>query len=85
MSEPYCGECQRARLSADGRLLTCLFAVDGIPLKETLRAPQPDPEDSALRQLLCESWRARRDRYSQERKLLADKPRRRLEMYQVGG
>jgi cyclic pyranopterin phosphate synthase len=85
VSEPFCGECQRARLSADGRLLTCLFAVDGVALKPLLRAPNSDPGDTALRDLLCESWRARNDRYSQERKQLAHKPRRRLEMYQVGG
>lgn len=85
VSEPFCGQCQRARLSADGRLLTCLFAVDGVALKPLLRATSPDPEDAALRKLLCDSWRGRNDRYSQERKQLAHKPRRRLEMYQVGG
>lgn len=85
VSDPFCGECQRARLSADGRLLTCLFAADGVALKPLLRTPGHDPEDSALRELLCESWRSRKDRYSQERKQLLHKPRRRLEMYQVGG
>jgi cyclic pyranopterin phosphate synthase len=84
VSDPFCGQCQRARLSADGRLLTCLFAVDGVALKPILRAA-PDPDDSALRELLVSSWRARKDRYSQERKQLVHKPRRRLEMYQVGG
>jgi cyclic pyranopterin phosphate synthase len=85
VSEPFCGQCQRARLSADGRLLTCLFAVDGVALKPLLRATSADPDDAALRELMCESWRARRDRYSQDRKQLAHEPRRRLEMYQVGG
>ncbi|HET8938497.1 MAG TPA: GTP 3',8-cyclase MoaA [Polyangiales bacterium] len=85
VSEPFCGECQRARLSADGRLLTCLFAADGVALKPLLRTARHDAQDSALRELLCESWRARKDRYSQERKQLLHKPRRRLEMYQVGG
>jgi cyclic pyranopterin phosphate synthase len=85
VSEPFCGQCQRARLSADGRLLTCLFATDGVLLKTALRAQPPDEHDSALRELLCASWRARADRYSQERAQLAHKPRRRLEMYQVGG
>ena len=85
VSEPFCGQCQRARLSADGRLLTCLFAVDGVALKPILRAHNPDPDDSALRELMCASWRARSDRYSEERKQLLHKPRRRLEMYQVGG
>lgn len=85
VSEPFCGQCQRARLSADGRLLTCLFAVDGVALKPLLRATSPQSGDAALRELMCDSWHARRDRYSQERKLLAHEPRRRLEMYQVGG
>jgi cyclic pyranopterin phosphate synthase len=85
VSDPFCGQCQRARLSADGRLLTCLFAVDGVALKPLLRATDPDPEDKKLRELICDSWRARSDRYSQERKQLVHKPRRRLEMYQVGG
>jgi hypothetical protein len=62
-----------------------LFAADGVALKPLLRTPGHDAEDSALRDLLCESWRARKDRYSQERKQLVNKPRRRLEMYQVGG
>ena len=77
---------QRARLSADGRLLTCLFAADGVALKPLLRG-QPGPEgDAALRTLLSETWRARNDRYSQEREQQdARRPRRRLEMYQVGG
>ena len=86
VSEPFCGQCQRARLSADGRLLTCLFAADGVALKPLLRG-QPGPEgDAALRTLLSETWRARNDRYSQEREQQdARRPRRRLEMYQVGG
>jgi cyclic pyranopterin phosphate synthase len=83
VSEPFCGQCQRARLSADGRLLTCLFAADGVQLKPLLRSGASDLE---LRNLLVASWRARADRYSEERASQArDRPRRRLEMYQVGG
>lgn len=85
VSEPFCGECQRARLSADGRLLTCLFAADGVALKPLLRTPGAEA-DAALRALLCDTWRARADRYSEQRgPLAAARPRRRLEMYQVGG
>jgi GTP 3',8-cyclase len=72
VSEPFCGDCQRARLTADGRLL-----------KPWLRERRADEE--TLSKLLCDHWRARKDRYSQERKQLAHEPRRRLEMYQVGG
>jgi len=86
VTEPFCGQCQRARLSADGRLLTCLFAADGVALKPLLRGAAPDAEDSALRTLLCDTWRARSDRYSEEREAWSKThPRRRLEMYQVGG
>ncbi|MET0387716.1 MAG: GTP 3',8-cyclase MoaA [Polyangiales bacterium] len=83
VSEPFCGKCHRARLSADGRLLTCLFAETGTPLKPALRE---HADDGALRDLLCDTWRARGDRYSEARSTLAAAtPRRRLEMYQVGG
>jgi cyclic pyranopterin phosphate synthase len=83
VSAPFCGACQRARLSADGRLLTCLFAADGVALKPLLRGGANDDE---LRALLQDTWRARADRYSQARGERAERrPRRRLEMYQVGG
>jgi cyclic pyranopterin phosphate synthase len=85
VSEPFCGQCQRARLSADGRLLTCLFATDGVALRPLLRMSTADSEDTELRELMSASWHARTDRYSQERKQLGHNPRRRLEMYQVGG
>jgi cyclic pyranopterin phosphate synthase len=85
VSEPFCGLCHRARLSADGRLLTCLFAAAGTSLKPALRS-NVDTADTALRTLLCDTWHARADRYSQERaKLSPGRARRRLEMYQVGG
>jgi GTP 3',8-cyclase len=83
VSEPFCGACQRARLSADGRLLTCLFAGDGVALKPILRAGASDADLGAL---LRDSWRARSDRYSEERAAQSSaRPLRRLEMYQVGG
>jgi cyclic pyranopterin phosphate synthase len=87
VSEPFCGLCHRARLSADGRLLTCLFAVTGTHLKPALRTNlDADTADTALRNLLRDAWRARADRYSQERANLSPgRARRRLEMYQVGG
>src|SRR5262249_9783687 len=97
VSDPFCGACHRARLSADGRFLTCLFAATGISLKPLLRAASGDipgrraelaagDDDTALRALLTETWRARDDAYSEQRATLsASQPRRRLEMYQVGG
>jgi GTP 3',8-cyclase len=86
VSEPFCGACQRARLSADGRFLTCLFAADGVALTPLLRHGASDDE---LRALLASSWSTRTDRYSQARHEHPQRdrrrPRRRLEMYQVGG
>ena len=84
VSDPFCGDCSRARLSADGRLLSCLFAESGLDLKTPLRT---GATDRALRQLIVARWRGRADRYSQDRVAQRAEPgtRRRLEMYQVGG
>jgi cyclic pyranopterin phosphate synthase len=83
VSQPFCGDCQRARLSADGRFVTCLFAADGVALKPLLRGGAGDEQ---LRALLTQTWRSRADRHSQARGERSERhPRRRLEMYQVGG
>jgi GTP 3',8-cyclase len=95
VTQPFCGDCQRGRLSADGRLLTCLFAADGCDLKGPLRAGDNDAELGAR---LRAAWSARADRYSELRAERQPPPaaramdaeqarplRRRLEMYQVGG
>jgi GTP 3',8-cyclase len=86
VSRPFCGDCRRARLSADGKLLTCLFAQTGSDLKGPLRRGATDAE---LGERVRSVWRARQDRYSELRAELAPNPnaapRRRLEMYQVGG
>jgi cyclic pyranopterin phosphate synthase len=64
VSKPFCGACTRARLSADGKLYTCLFATDGHDLRALLRGGADGPElDLRLRDL----WRGRSDRYSAER------------------
>jgi GTP 3',8-cyclase len=92
VTQPFCGDCQRARLSADGRLLTCLFAAHGVDLKGPLRGGESETQLSAR---LRAAWTARADRYSELRRppTAAAPPiegaqtrsRRRLEMYQVGG
>ena len=84
VTQPFCGDCQRARLSADGRLLTCLFAAHGCDLKGPLRAGESDAQ---LATRLRHAWSARSDRYSELRaeRLQPSAARRRLEMYQVGG
>ena len=82
VTAPFCGDCTRARVSADGQLYTCLFAATGSDLKPYLR-PSPDPAGllSALRGI----WEARSDRYSELRD--AETPHRfpKVEMFRVGG
>jgi cyclic pyranopterin phosphate synthase len=86
VSAPFCGDCTRARVSADGHLYTCLFATEGLSLKPHIR-PVADP--AALRFALVERWEARADRYSELRGAAtiagtAAKGRR-VEMFRVGG
>ncbi|MEE9279313.1 MAG: GTP 3',8-cyclase MoaA, partial [Myxococcota bacterium] len=69
VTRPFCGDCTRARLSADGHLVTCLFARAGTDLKTPLRNGASDQE---IRQLVTRVWRRRDDRYSEER--LAETP-----------
>jgi cyclic pyranopterin phosphate synthase len=64
VSEPFCASCDRARLSADGMLFTCLFARVGTDLRELLRAGATDAE---LLATLKRVWARRSDRYSAER------------------
>ncbi|HEX9636241.1 MAG TPA: GTP 3',8-cyclase MoaA [Acidobacteriota bacterium] len=64
VTEPFCGACSRARLTADGRLVTCLFSSSGTDLKTPLRAGAGDAE---LVELIERVWRRRDDRYSEQR------------------
>ncbi len=64
VTAPFCGDCTRARLSADGSLYTCLFAIQGTDLRAPLRAGVGDDE---LRSLLVGVWKKRSDRYSEAR------------------
>jgi molybdenum cofactor biosynthesis enzyme MoaA len=86
VTQPFCGDCTRARLTADGRLVTCLFARDGTDLKGPLRAGASDEE---LRELVRAVWLGRTDRYSEVRFLETDfaaSPERgRIEMFRIGG
>jgi cyclic pyranopterin phosphate synthase len=88
VSEPFCGDCHRARLSADGTVYTCLFAASGTDLRTALRAGASDAD---LVGLLQNVWRNRQDRYSEIRGRLlehkqegVEKPDR-VEMYRMGG
>lgn len=79
VSEPFCGDCHRARVSADGRLYTCLFAAGGHDLR-----PELSRGEEAVARHLAERWSRRSDRYSELRGS-AKASRRHVEMYLVGG
>jgi len=81
VTQPFCGDCTRARLSADGRLFTCLFAADGTDLKTPLRDGASDAELAAL---VRRVWGARDDRYSEQRAEPV-RVREKVQMYQIGG
>ena len=78
VSAPFCGDCHRARVSADGRLYTCLFAGDGHDLRAALSGGA-----DALAERVAALWSGRGDRYSEERGASAS--RRHVEMFLVGG
>lgn len=89
VSQPFCGSCSRARLTADGHLVTCLFATDGVPLRDML---SNGADDSELRGVIERVWSARSDRYSEERleAILSSEgydpdDRDKLEMIRLGG
>lgn len=84
VSEPFCGSCSRLRLSADGKMYTCLFATQATDLRKPLRSGASDDE---LRSVIESTWRTRTDRYSQERSQLAsqNKVLNKVEMFQIGG
>ena len=81
VTRPFCRDCTRARLSADGKLYTCLFAVAGRDVRAVLRDGSSDEELVAF---LADTWRARDDRYSELRSdATSDLPR--IEMFAMGG
>ena len=82
VSEPFCGDCTRARLSADGRLYTCLFASTGHDLLGPMRAGATDAE---LANRISAVWSSRDDRYSEIRNAASSLSRQRVEMYEIGG
>jgi cyclic pyranopterin phosphate synthase len=81
VTQAFCGDCTRARLSADGRLFTCLFAVTGTDLREPLRGGATDEE---LGEVIRQIWSKREDRYSEIRSA-ETKGVRRIEMSYIGG
>ncbi|OYT93069.1 MAG: GTP 3',8-cyclase MoaA [Burkholderiales bacterium PBB3] len=85
VSHAFCGECNRARLSTEGQLFTCLFASSGHDLRQLVRG---NPDDTALAATIGRIWNQRQDRYSELRAALpADtgSGQRRIEMSYIGG
>jgi cyclic pyranopterin phosphate synthase len=84
VTEPFCRDCHRARLSADGKLYTCLFASLGWDVLGALRA---GADEAGLEKYLTRVWTGRMDRYSDERaELLASgEARAKIEMSYIGG
>ena len=85
VTQPFCGDCTRARLSTDGKLYTCLFATDGVDLRGPMRQGASDADLAAI---IGGTWNMRRDRYSEERTALTRddaEMRTKVEMYHIGG
>jgi cyclic pyranopterin phosphate synthase len=86
ITEPFCGDCARGRLTAEGQLYTCLFAAAGHDLKGPLRT---GADDRDLRERIAAVWRGRSDRYSEERARALEagrpEPAPKVEMYRIGG
>ncbi|MCY3882010.1 MAG: GTP 3',8-cyclase MoaA [Dehalococcoidia bacterium] len=81
ITQPFCGDCTRARLSPEGELFTCLFGATGFDLRALLRA---GAGDDALAEAIARVWRIRNDRYSDLR-TEATTDLKRVEMSHIGG
>jgi cyclic pyranopterin phosphate synthase len=84
VTKAFCGTCNRLRLSADGKMYTCLFAAHGTDLGEHLRK---GASDEFLSHLIRVIWMKREDRYSEDRSEIRRHSRLspKVEMYQIGG
>ncbi len=81
VTEPFCGDCSRLRLSSEGRMFTCLFATGGTDLRGPLRTGASDDE---ITELITAMWERREDRYSEERSGIPLGPPK-VEMSYIGG
>jgi cyclic pyranopterin phosphate synthase len=79
VSQPFCGDCSRLRVSAEGKAFTCLFASEGADLRNSLRSSSLDSDVSDFIRGL---WGTRKDRYSEER---GEVGRPKAEMSYLGG
>ena len=84
VTQPFCGDCSRARLSSDGVVYTCLFATRGTSLREALRNGATDEQ---LLEILRGVWLNRSDRYSEIRSAVRESQdtKQKVEMFYIGG
>ncbi len=84
VTQPFCGNCSRARLSSDGLLYTCLFAQTGTDLRAPLRA---GADDAQITRIIRGIWHDREDRYSEQRMMLREREgaKPKVEMNYIGG
>ena len=81
ITEPFCNECNRARLSVDGKIYTCLFATEGHDIKKIIRANKGDQD---ILYYFYDLWSKRSDRYSEIR-FMQKKDSPKVEMSYIGG
>ena len=82
VTQAFCGSCNRARLSTQGRLYLCLFATQGWDLRQLLRSQASDAD---IAHALAAVWHTRTDRYSQLRHAATELPMKKIEMSYIGG
>ena len=81
VTDAFCGDCNRMRLSAEGSLFTCLFASRGTDLRRLLRE---HAGDEYISEVIASTWKERSDRYSEQRGY-AEQPVHKVEMSYIGG
>ena len=85
VTEPFCGDCTRLRLSPEGKIFTCLFGSAGTDLREPMRM---GADDSEIEKIIRQTWIRRTDRYSETRSSMTEElrnSRKKVEMYHIGG
>ncbi|HJP89719.1 MAG TPA: GTP 3',8-cyclase MoaA [Candidatus Limnocylindrales bacterium] len=82
VTRPFCGDCTRARISAEGKLYTCLFSAIGHDLRAPLRSGF---DDAAMSDLVAGIWGGRDDRYSEQRAAATERGLPKIEMFALGG
>lgn len=86
VTQTFCHDCSRVRLSTEGKLYTCLFATHGHDLRALLRDPQAAHSDLAISNVIGQLWKGRNDRYSELRSLNTSAlSRPKIEMSYIGG